>query len=137
MNLELHELISLNYELNGLAIGQGEQSKVISQGLLKQKMSLKLKVYLQRLNTAISSDIKLYEEARQELFKRLGNEENGSITIPADKMAEFNKEQNDLLTAQKDVNVPGLWGSDLTVDSLASVETDEIYPILFKLLDSK
>jgi len=137
MNLELHELISLNYELNGLAIGQGEQSKVISQGLLKQKMSLKLKVYLQRLNTAISSDIKLYEEARQELFKRLGNEENGSITIPADKMAEFNKEQNDLLTAQKDVNVSGLWGSDLTVDSLASVETDEIYPILFKLLDSK
>lgn len=137
MNLQLHELINLNYELNGMTIGQGEESKVISQGLLKQKMSLKLKVYLQRLNTAIAQDIKLYEEARQELFKKYGDEKDGVITVPTDKIAEFNKEQNDLLTAQKEVNVSNLWGSDLTLDSLASVETDETYPILFKLIDDK
>lgn len=136
MNLQLHELINLNYELNGMAIQQGEESKVISQGLLKQKMSLKLKVYLQRLNTAIAQDIKLYEEARQELFKKYGEEKDGTITVPTDKIAEFNKEQNDLLTAQKEVNVSTLWGSDLTLDSLASVETDETYPVLFKLIDN-
>lgn len=136
MNLQLHELINLNYELNGMTIQQGEESKVISQGLLKQKMSLKLKVYLQRLNTAIAHDIKLYEEARQELFKKYGEEKDGTITVPTDKIAEFNKEQNDLLTAQKEVNVSTLWGSDLTLDSLASVETDETYPVLFKLIDN-
>jgi hypothetical protein len=134
MNLKLHEVINLFYELNGVTKPDGE---VVSQGLLKQKMSLKIKVYLQRLNNAIGEDIKIYEEARKELFKKYGKEEDGNISIANDKIADFNKDHADLLEADKTIDVATLWGSDLTLDSLSSIETEEFYPLVFKLVDGK
>ena len=134
MNLKLHEVINLFYELNGVTKQDGE---VVSQGLLKQKMSLKVKVYLQRLNNAIGEDIKIYEEARKELFKKHGTEEDGNITISNDNIAAFNKEQAELLEADKTIDVATLWGADLTLDSLSNIETEEFYPSVFKLVDGK
>ena len=134
MNLKLHEVINLYYELNGVTKPDGE---VVSQGLLKQKMSLKVKVYLQRLNNAIGEDIKIYEEARKELFKKHGTEEDGNISIPGDNIAAFNKDHADLLEADKAIDVATLWGADLTLDSLSSIETEEFYPLVFKLVDGK
>lgn len=135
MNLKLHEVINLYYELNGVTKPDGE---VVSQGLLKQKMSLKVKVYLQRLNNAIGEDIKIYDEARKELFKKYGEEgEGGNITVSIDKIPAFNKEQAELLEADKAIDVATLWGADLTLDSFSSIETEEFYPLVFKLVDGK
>jgi hypothetical protein len=135
MNLKLHEVINLFYELNGVTKQDGE---VVNQGLLKQKMSLKVKVYLQRLNNAIGEDIKIYEEARKELFKKYGEEgEGGNISISNDNIAAFNKDHADLLEADKTIDVATLWGADLTLDSLSSIETEEFYPLVFKLVDGK
>jgi hypothetical protein len=136
MNLKLHEVLSLYYELNGVT-KQGQEAKVITQGMLKQKMSLKTKVYLQRLNKVVSEEVKLYEEAKQELWKKWGDEKDGMIEIPSDKVSDFNKELQDLLTAEKEINVSELWGADLKLEHLESIETDEFYPALFTLIDSK
>lgn len=136
MNLKLHEVIALYYELNGVT-RQGESTEVLSQGMLKQKMSLKTKVYLQRLNKVVSEELKLYEEAKSELFKKHGEEKESMIEIPSEKVADFNKEHFDLLTAEKEINVSELWGADLKLEHLESVETDEYYPALFSLIDSK
>jgi len=136
MNLKLHEVLSLYYELNGVT-KQGQETEVLTQGMLKQKMSLKTKVYLQRLNKVVSEEVKLYEEAKQELWKKWGDEKDGMIEIPAEKVADFNKELQDLLTAEKEINVSELWGADLKLEHLESIETDEFYPALFTLIDSK
>jgi hypothetical protein len=136
MNLKLHEVLSLYYELNGVT-KQGQETEVLTQGMLKQKMSLKTKVYLQRLNKIVSEEVKLYEEAKQELWKKWGDEKDGMIEIPAEKVADFNKELQDLLTAEKEINVSELWGADLKVEHLESIETDEFYPALFTLIDNK
>ena len=136
MNLKLHEVLSLYYELNGVT-KQGQEAEVITQGMLKQKMSLKTKVYLQRLNTVVSEVVKLYEEAKQELWKKWGDEKDGMIEIPSNKVSDFNKELQDLLTAEKEINVSELWGADLKLEHLESIETDEFYPALFTLIDSK
>ena len=136
MNLKLHEVLSLYYELNGVT-KQGQEAEVITQGMLKQKMSLKTKVYLQRLNKVVSEEVKLYEEAKQELWKMWGDEKDGMIEIPSDKVSDFNKELQDLLTAEKEINVSELWGADLKLEHLESIETDEFYPALFTLIDSK
>ncbi len=136
MNLKLHEVIALYYELNGVT-KQGKETEVLSQGMLKQKTSLKTKVYLQRLNKVVSEEVKLYEEAKQELFKKYGEEKEGMIEISSDKIADFNKELQDLLTAEKEINVSELWGADLKLEHLENVETDEYYPALFTLIDSK
>jgi hypothetical protein len=136
MNLKLHEVLSLYYELNGVT-KQGQETEVLTQGMLKQKMSLKTKVYLQRLNKIVSEEVKLYEEAKQELWKKWGDEKDGMIEIPAEKVADFNKELQDLLTAEKEINVSELWGADLKLEHLESIETDEFYPALFTLIDNK
>lgn len=136
MNLKLHEVLSLYYELNGVT-KQGQETEVLTQGMLKQKMSLKTKVYLQRLNKVVSEEVKLYEEAKQELWKKWGDEKDGMIEIPSEKIADFNKELQDLLTAEKEINVSELWGADLKLEHLESVETDEFYPALFTLIDNK
>ena len=136
MNLKLHEVIALYYELNGVT-RQGETTEVISQGMLKQKTSLKTKVYLQRLNKVVSEELKIYEEAKTELYKKYGDEKEGMIEIPSEKISDFNKELQDLLTAEKEINVSELWGADLKVEHLESIETDEYYPALLTLIDNK
>jgi hypothetical protein len=136
MNLKLHEVIALYYELNGVT-KTGKETEVLSQGMLKQKMSLKTKVYLQRLNKLVGEEVKLYEEAKQELYKKLGVEEEGGISIPVENFEAFNKELNELLTAEKEINVSELWGADLKLEHLENIETDEYYPALLALIDNK
>lgn len=134
--MKLHEVIALYYELNGVT-KQGESTEVLTQGMLKQKMSLKTKVYLQRLNKVVSEEVKLYEELKTELFKKYGTEKDGMIEVPAENMADFNKEHFDLLTAEKEIKVSELWGADLKLEHLESIETDEYYPALLSLIDQK
>ena len=136
MNLKLHEVIALYYELNGVT-KQGETTEVLSQGMLKQKMSLKTKVYLQRLNKVVSEELKIYEDAKMELWKKYGEEKEGQIEIASEKIPDFNKELNELLTAEKEINVSELWGADLKLEHLESIETDEYYPALLALIDNK
>ena len=137
MTLKLHEVINLYYELNGVTKQTKEGSEIVSLGILKQKMSLKSKVYLQRLNKVISDEVKLYEDAKKELFEKYGKQEGESMFIPAESIESFNQEHFDLLTAEKNVDISTLWGSDLTLEALETIETDEFYPQLFDLIDSK
>lgn len=135
--MKLHEIINLYYELNGVTKQTKEGDEILSVGILKQNTSLKTKVYLQRLNKVVSEEIKIYEDAKKELFEKYGKQEGDSIIIPAESIEEFNKEHFDLLTAERDINVSTLWGADLTLDALESIETDEFYPQLFQLIDEK
>lgn len=137
MTIKLHEVINLYYELNGVTKQTPDGSEVISLGILKQKMSLKSKVYLQRLNKVVSDEVKLYEDAKKELFEKYGKQEGDSMLIPTDSIEAFNQEHLDLLTAEKSVDVSTLWGADLTLDALETIETNEFYPQLFELIDSK
>lgn len=135
MNLKLHEIVNLYYELNGVTKQSENETEVISQGLLKQKTSLKVKMYLQRLNKIVSEEVKMYEDAKKELYFKHGEEKDGSILIKSENVEQFRKELEDLLTAEKDIDVSTLWSSDFTVDNLESIETDEFYPTLLKLID--
>jgi acylphosphatase len=136
MNLNLNEIISLHYELNGLTKNnQDGKPEVVLQGILKQKMSLKAKVYLQRLNKVVAEEIKLYEETRKELFEKYGKQLENDIVIENDDIEKFNEEHEEVLKAEKTIDVTALWSSDLTLDSLSSIETGEYYPALFKLID--
>lgn len=138
MKLKLHEVVALHYELNGITKQTTDGSaEIISHGLLKQKTNMKTKLYLSRLNKVVGDEFKLYEDAKQELFKKYGEEKDGMITIEKEKFADFNKEHEELLTAEKDINVSELWSSELTIDTVAEIETDEIYPVFLKLIDNK
>lgn len=138
MKLQLHEVVALHYELNGITKQKKDgSSEIISQGLLRQKVNMKTKLYLQRLNNVVAPEFKLYSEAEQELFKKYGTEKDGMIEIPKDKWPELVKEKEELLTAEKEINVVDLWSTEITIDTIGDIETDEIYPIFLKLIDNK
>jgi hypothetical protein len=136
MNLNLKEILLLNHELNGLSkTNDSGDREIIVHGILNQKMSLKSKVYLQRLNKVVSDEVKIYEAARKDLFDKYGTQVDNDIVIDGDNVQKFNDEHDEILNAEKNIDVSALWSSDLTLDSFSSIETDEYYPVLFKLID--
>lgn len=138
MKLKLHEVVALHYELNGITKQKQDGSnEIISHGLLKQKTNMKTKLYLQRLNAIVGDEFKLYSEAEMELFKKYGTEKDGKIEVSKEKWPELVKEKEDLLTAEKEIDVANLWSGEITIDTIGSIETDEIYPVFLKLIDSK
>jgi hypothetical protein len=136
MKLTLHQVIDLNYELNGLAVKTSEGKQIqLSKGILAQKTSMKLKLYLQRLNKVVADEIKLYEDAKKEIFEKYAIGENEDKKIPEDKIDEADKEHKDLITAEKEIDIANLWSGNITIETLADIETEENYPVLLKLID--
>lgn len=138
MKLKLHELVALNYELNGMMKQNDDKStQVVLTGLLKQKMNMTLRAYVLRLNKVLAEEIKMYEELRMELYKKYGSEEEGQIRLNEKSINDFNKEHTELLLAEKEINTENLWGDSLTIKDLAGIETDEEYNMFIKLVEGK
>jgi hypothetical protein len=136
MKLTLQQVVDLNYELNGLAIQTSEGKQIqLSKGILAQKSSMKLKLYLQRLNKVVADEIKLYEDAKKEIFEKYSVGEGEDKKIPEDKIEDAEKEHKDLITAEKEIDVANLWSGNITIETLADIETEENYPVLLKLID--
>ena len=89
MKLNLNEIVELHYELNGMTYTKDGVSTVVSSGLLKQKTSMKNKLYFQRLNKVVAEEVKLLDESKKELFDKFGEGEGEEIFIPKEKIEEF------------------------------------------------
>ena len=126
MNLKLHELVALHYELNGI--------DKVSKGLLAQKMPMKLKIFLHRISKMTADENKTYEEQRLELYKKYGKEDGQNIVLIPENVLEFNKELSSMLEAEKEIDVKPFWGEANIVELIEQVETEEYYPILYKLI---
>lgn len=136
MKLTLQQVVDLNYELNGLSVRTTEGKQIqISKGILAQKTSMKLKLYLQRLNKVVADEVKLYDDAKKEIFEKYAVSEGEEKNIPEDKIEEAEKELKDLITAEKEIDVANLWSGNITIETLADIETEENYPVLLKLID--
>ena len=136
MKLTLQQVIDLNYELNGLAVQTSEGKQIqLSKGILAQKTSMKLKLYLQRLNKVVADEVKLYDDAKKEIFEKYSVGEGEDKKIPEDKIDDADKEHKDLITAEKEIDVANLWSGNITIETLADIETEENYPVLLKLID--
>ncbi len=67
MKLKLTEIYDLNFELNGMNVKTAD-GKVHQQsvGLLGQKISMKVKLYLQRLSKIVTEEAELLEKSMKE-----------------------------------------------------------------------
>ena len=126
MNLKLWEIVNLHEELNG--------GKTIKKGLIAQKMPMKLKIFLHRISKMTAEENKTYEEQRLELYKKYGKEEGQNIVLISENVLEFNKELSSMLEAEKEIDVKPFWGEANIVELIEQVETEEYYPILYKLI---
>ena len=135
MELNLNEVTNLWHELNGYSVKEDGKQKVLLQGFLQQKMSMKVKLYVNRLGKVVNEEIETLDKSRQELFDKYAKGEKKEIT--GDDIKLFNADINELMSAKKKIDVTTLWSTDLTINDLASIETEENYPIFYRLVDNK
>lgn len=135
MELNLSEVVNLWHELYGYSVTEDGKTKVITKGFLHQKMSMKVKLYVNRLAKIVNEEVETLDKSKQELFDKYGKGEKKEIT--GEDITLVNNELKDLLSAKKDINVSTLWSTDLTINDLSSIETDENYPIFYRLVDNK
>jgi hypothetical protein len=146
VKLSLLEVLGLDVELKGIT-NQGTLEK-LQKGLLDEKLKISVKYHLSSLSDKLSIEIERIEKFKEELIKALGTtDENGNISIPYrinekfneegtlesweinPKFIEFNKDVNELLKEEIEIEF-----NSISIDDL-DVET-EIYPkILFKIIN--
>jgi len=135
MELNLNEVTNLWHELNGYSVTEEGKKKVLLKGFLQQKMSMKVKLYVNRLGKVVNEEVEILEKSRQELFDKYAKGEKKEIT--GDDIKLFNADIIELMSAKKKIDVTTLWSSDLTINDLAAIETEENYPIFYRLVDNK
>lgn len=118
MKLKMSEALSLHFELNGIEeIGEDGKKRVIMTGLLRERMSMKLKLYLIRLQRVILEEYKVYQEA-----KALGMNE---------------AEEEEMMNIERDIDFDQLCNYELSAKLLEEIVSNEIYPIFLKLCDDE
>lgn len=135
MELNLKQVRNLWHELYGYAVTNEGKKEVISHGLLHQKMSMKVKLYVNRLGKVVNDEVETLDKSSQELFDKYSKGEKKQIT--GDDVKLFQDEMEELMSAKKNIDVKTLWSTDLTINDLASIETEENYPIFYRLVDNK
>lgn len=129
MTLTYNEIASLLVEING----DGKDFK----GLLKQKLSLKAKALIHRLNKIVQDEVKIFDELRLEVFKKHGDEAEGNVTIAPENIAAFQADFNELLAVEKPIDLSTIWTTKLSLDDVGSLETDEFYPVFLKIIEDE
>ena len=135
MELNLNEVTNLWHELNGYSVTEEGKKKVLLKGFLQQKMSMKVKLYVNRLGKILNEEVETLDKSRQEVFDKYAKGEKKEIT--GDDVKLFQADIIELMSAKKKIDVTTLWSSDLTINDLASIETEENYPIFYRLVDNK
>lgn len=137
ITLSLGEIITLEAELNGFVHPETGQ-KVVS-GLLNTKLNLAKKYWLTKLADKCQAEKKTVDGLREELIKKYGKEVEGKIYIDTflDKKRKkvnpdyikFQEEYMTLLNEKKELEY-----KPISVSDLETVESEENYAIVFKLV---
>jgi len=144
ISLKLHEILTLEAELNGAKNQQ--TGEVTIKGLANQKLGIVTKYHINELSKKVQTEKESIDKLREELIKKLGTEEDGQIFIKmydevkdeegnvvsrslTENFVEFNTEYDKLLNEEKELEY-----RPFELSELASVETEENYDIFFKLI---
>lgn len=109
--ITLSQILDIDVQLNGFA-----NDKVQVKGILNEKINIKTKYWLGRLAEQITKEKQSFESLRDELIKKHGEvSESGNIEIktmiddkPNPKIFEFQKEIEDLIKEEIEINFPQL-----------------------------
>jgi rRNA maturation protein Rpf1 len=144
ISLKLHEILTLDAELNGAKNQQ--TGEVTIKGLANEKLSLVVKYHMNELSKKVAVEKQSVETLREELIKKLGTEEDGQVFIKmydevkdeegnivsrslTENFLEFNKEYDTLLNEVKELEY-----RPFELSELASIETEANYDVFFKLI---
>jgi len=143
INLKLHQLLALEVEINGFV---DENNKEIVAGFINQKIPLFTKYILTELSKYLNEQKTIIDNLRDELVKKYGTakedgtvylsmyveNENDESNVINPKFNEFQKEYNEFLNTEKEIDY-----TPIEIDVLKKVETTENYPMLYLLVNKE
>ena len=146
VTLKLQEFYQLNSELNGFVNQQ--TGETVSKGLLSERVKLTTKYWLVDLAKKIKAEKESIDKLREELVKKYGVEEDGSINIPIyinevidnetkevvsrelnPNFISFQNDFNQLLQEERELEY-----HPFKLEEFENVETDGVYITFFKLV---
>ena len=137
MRLKTSEILSLNHELHGIVKVQGEKQEVIASGLLRQKTSPMLKMYLHRLSRFIQAEVETINKLRDELNKTFWEGRNEEDKTSPDVIKEFSSRVREIMDTEIEVDTKVFWGNVDMVEVMRlekEMSSDEYYPVFFNLI---
>jgi hypothetical protein len=120
-------------ELEAELAGYHDKFGVRMRGLLTHRLPLSTKYHLSNIHTQVKKDREFFNQSLLELRAELGTEEE-ILKITSNPKDERNKEfekkiQDFLQNTQREIEY-----SNLSMTDLEFVETEDYYPVLFKIL---
>lgn len=149
----LGELYALESEINGVINPETREKE--TKGIMGHPLPMVVRYHLNTLGELVATEKKKIDAMRDELIQKLGEANENGFSLPTfinkldkkgkpvlnqkkepvkelnPKFVEFNEEMNKLLVEEKEIT-----HYPFTIDSL-DFNTDESYPVFFKLLKSK
>lgn len=102
--------------------------------LMEQQLPLKISYQLAKVLRKASDEMKEFYRLREELFKKLGiEEEDGKFTIPDDKKEDFTKEIMELAEIEVDmaefepISVADFEGTDIKMSPMQLATLDQFF----------
>jgi hypothetical protein len=132
INFKVHELLELEFELNG---GISDDGTMEYEGFLNQLLPIALKYELQPLSEFLSILVDDVREQKQNLILKYGekdNEGNVSIKRNMDSFSDFEKEYEELMVKDVEISFPNILLSDVKEMG----RTKDNYKVLFHLVKS-
>ncbi|MBW6491960.1 MAG: hypothetical protein K0B15_12285 [Lentimicrobium sp.] len=130
VKITLEEALALETELGGF---RDQAGAVVMKGLLNQKLSLSKKYHLSNLLKQVSEDRAFVTKEGNKLRNELGTPEQ-ILEIAKNPMHPKNLEyQNQMRELIKNTNRE-IEVSHVVIDDFETIETDEYYPVFFKIL---
>lgn len=114
----------------------GEILKVI-KGLddlsqLKLTLNIKTSYNLARLKSVLSPFADTIQEKQMELYRKYGEENNGTITVPKEKIPHLEAELNELLEIENKVQLVKLKLEDFGEAEIPFNVMEELLPIIIE-----
>ena len=146
VTLKLQEFYQLNSELNGFVNQQ--TGETVSKGLLSERVKLTTKYWLADLAKKTTAEKESIDKLREELVKKYGVEENGSVSIPIYTNEVIDDETKEVVSREVNPNFI-LFQNDFNkllqeereleyhpfkLEEFENVETDGVYITFFKLV---
>ena len=146
VTLKLAEFYQLEAELNGVTNQQ--TGETVSKGLLSERVKLTTKYWLADLAKRIASEKESIDKLREELVKKYGVEENGSVSIPIYINEVIDDETKELVSREVNPNFVSFQNDfnsllqeereleyhPFKLEEFENVETDGVYVTFFKLV---
>lgn len=111
-----------------IVLGALVNSKTQLEALVPHKYPAEFTWRLLKIVSIVNREVALFEEARNKMIVAMGEEKDGVTTVKPEQVPEFQKQINELMMTEMELDIP-----ELSITDLAKLELsiEELFPIAY------